>query len=223
MQDFLYPIKQFIHRNRNKKNCKFAGKVTLDSNAKFEGHNRLAEGVTFLNSSIGKYSYIAEKSFVKNTKIGRYCSIGNEVQTVAGSHPLNYLSTHPMFYAKETQVGVSYVDTTSYEEFRYLDNASKTAVEIGNDVWIGARVTILEHVKIGNGAVVAAGAVVTKDVPAYAIVGGVPAKVIRYRFTEEQISELEKSAWWEKDESWLKSHAGDFQNIEKLLTEMRNG
>lgn len=206
MQSITYHLKQMIHRSRNRRNCRFSKGVTLDSKAKFEGHNYLAENVTFLNSRLGRYSYISDHSFIKNTRIGRFCSIGNEVMTVAGSHPTDRISTHPAFYAKETQVGPGFVSENSYDEFQYLDKQEKISVEIGHDVWIGARVIILEHVKIGNGAIVAAGAVVTKDVPPYAIVGGVPAKVIRYRFEEERIRGLQESAWWDKDEEWLKAH-----------------
>ena len=84
----------------------------------------------------------------------------------------------------------------------------------GNDVWIGSRATILGGVTIGHGAIIAAGAVVTKDVPPYAIVGGVPAKVIKYRFNEQQIEKLLSNPWWDKPIRWIKEHSQEFKDIE---------
>lgn len=222
MNSILYFIKQFIHRSRNKKNCKFDKRVTLDSKVSFEGANRLAEGVTFLNSSLGKYSYVSTNSFIKNTTIGRFCSIGNEVETIAGSHPVDMISTHPVFYAKETEVGKSFVDNTIFDEFKYIDKDKKISVKIGNDVWIGARVSLLEGVTIGDGAVIAAGAVVTENIPAYAIAGGVPARVIKYRFASEEIAKLEEEKWWEKGDEWLSSHATSFKNVDLFMSEIKN-
>ena len=88
---------------------------------------------------------------------------------------------------------------------------------IGNDVWIGLNATILDGVTIGDGAIVAAGAVVTKDVPPYAVVGGVPAKIIKYRFTESQIDFLLKFRWWEKDRKWIQQNYKRFQDIESFI------
>ena len=90
-------------------------------------------------------------------------------------------------------------------------------MQIGNDVWIGTGAILLDGVTIGNGAIVAAGAVVNKDVPPYAVVGGVPAKIIKYRFSEEIVKKLEESRWWEKEESWLLKNAEKFSNIEIFL------
>ena len=85
-------------------------------------------------------------------------------------------------------------------------------------MWIGSRAMILEKVNIGDGVVVAAGAVVTKDIPPYAIVGGVPAKIIRYRFNEETIQKLLEMKWWEKDLEWIKNHADNFDDVEQLFS-----
>lgn len=212
----LQCIKQLIHRKRVGNACLFGQNTTIDSKAKFEGMNRLSDGSVFLNSSMGYASYVSDHSFIKNTVIGRYTCIANEVMTVAGNHPLSFASVHPAFYS--TTQKLSYVKQNKFDDFHYLDSQQKISVVIGNDVWIGARATILEGITIGDGAIVAAGAIVTKDVPPYAIVGGVPARIIKYRFDEETIQKLLKLKWWEKDEAWIKSHADDFDDVEKLLS-----
>jgi len=107
-----------------------------------------------------------------------------------GPHPIHYFSTSPVFYSKSRK----YVKEEIFDEYEY---SGYTVIE--NDVWIGVNVVVLAGVKVGNGAVIASGATVTKDVPAYAIVGGVPAKIIKYRFDEGTISKLLDSKWWESD------------------------
>lgn len=216
--DFLKFVKQIIHRSRVGKACRFGKNTTIDSNSTFEGSNVLMNKTTFLNSYLGFASYVAENSFIKNTVIGRYCSIGNDVMTVSGNHPINqFASIHPAFYSTAHQSGVSFTNREKFSNFKYLNKDKKISVEIGNDVWIGTRSTILEGVKIADGAVVAAGAVVTKDVPAYAIVGGVPAKVIRYRYNAETIDKLLKLKWWDKGEKWIEAHSELFENVNQLI------
>lgn len=142
--------------------------------------------------SIGAHSYLrgdTKLQFV--SRIGRYCSIGNGV--VLGqekrNHPTDWLSTHPFQYTD-----------TDWEYDAPIDMAT-----IGHDVWIGHEALILEGVHIGTGAVVATRALVTQDVPPYAIVAGVPAKVIRYRYSEDMIERLLASRWWERDFEQLKT------------------
>lgn len=211
----MYHIKQFIHRKKIGSVCRFGTHTTIDSKAVFEGANRLGSDSVFLNSSMGYASYVSDHSFIKNTRIGRYTCIADNVLTVAGNHPLTFVSIHPAFYS--TVQKPSYVDKQKFEEFKYIDSERKISIAIGNDVWIGTRATILEGVTIGDGAVVAAGAVVTKDVPPYAIVGGVPAKIIRYRFSDEEIEKLQELRWWEKGESWIKEHVNEFDGIHKFI------
>lgn len=215
----VHCIKQLIHRTRIGNACVFGKHTTIDSKTKFEGMNRLGDRTCFLNSFMGYASYISDCSFIKNTVIGRYTCIANEVMTVAGNHPLSLVSVHPAFYSVAHKP--SYVKQSKFENFNYIDPEKKISVKIGNDVWIGARAMLLEGIIIGDGAVVAAGAVVTKDVPPYAIVGGVPAKIIKYRFKEETIQKLLNLKWWEKGQIWIRNHAYDFDDVEKLFVNIQ--
>lgn len=139
---------------------------------------------------IGDYSYgLRHESFFPYNPsdavtIGKFCSIADGVKFVFGEHRTDLVSTFP-FHA------------ICFDGEPHSEARSKGKIVIENDVWIGANAMILSGVKIGNGAVVAAGSVVTKDVPPYAIVGGVPAKIIRYRFSRDEIDTLLKICWWE--------------------------
>ena len=105
---------------------------------------------------------------------------------------------------------------TTFVDQKYFEEEEKT-VHIGNDVWIGSNVIVVDGVTIGDGAIIAAGAVVTKDVPPYAIFGGIPAKLIRYRFDEQKIDFMLKFKWWDKEEKWLRKNVKDFHNIDKFI------
>lgn len=217
MKRFLRCIQQLVLKFKHRNFCCFGDNVIIDSLDYFEGANRLTKDVTCLNSTIGYGSYIGNCSFIKDTIVGRYTCIAPEVFTVSGVHPVSHFaSIHPAFYSTRKQAGFTYVDKDKFIEFNYLDLDKKFSIIIGNDVWIGARVTLLEGITIGDGAIVAAGAVVTKDVPPYAIVGGVPAHVIKYRFDEATINKLLRLQWWNKDQEWIKSHADLFENVDML-------
>ena len=141
--------------------------------------------------SLGEYSCIARNSSITNCKIGKFCSIGPNFCCGLGIHPVNGISTSPMFYSTASQNGFSLCERNKVEEFR--------ETIIGNDVFIGANVTVLDGVTIGDGAVIGAGAVVTKDIPPYAIAIGVPARVKNYRFNMSTITKLLQSKWWDGD------------------------
>lgn len=150
---------------------------------------------------VGAYSYgdvLRPNVLPPGTRVGRYCSVGKELIVRRRDHPLDRMSTHPAFY--DRRIGLLKVDT--------IPSNLENPLTIGNDVWIGDRVLILSGCKsIGNGAVLAAGSVVTRDVPAYAVVGGVPARLIRMRFDQDHIAKLEESNWWEKSLSEIIENA----------------
>ena len=176
------------------------------NNSELAEYVTLYENVRVSNSKVGKFTYFAEGARISNAQIGNFCSIGPQVLMGRGTHPTKkFVSTHPIFFSTGKQAQISFADKTYFDEIR--------PVIIGNDVWIGAKTYICDGVTIGNGAIIAAGAIVTKDVPPYAMVGGVPAKVLRYRFSMEEIDFLLKDAWWNKDINWLREHYKDFHNV----------
>jgi acetyltransferase-like isoleucine patch superfamily enzyme len=173
----------------------------------------IGDHVVLHNSSIGDHSYINGQARIKNTVIGKYCSIASGVKIVLGAHPTNLISLHPAFYAVNKPME-TFADKQYFNE--YLE------VKIGNDVWIGEDVIIPGGVTIGDGAVIAARAVVTKDVAPYSVVGGVPAKHIKFRFDEARINQLKNIRWWDRDESWIRENFRLFQDVEKFFQHFKD-
>jgi acetyltransferase-like isoleucine patch superfamily enzyme len=186
------------------------------NNAVLEGKNKVSRGAILNNSFLGYGSYTGINSVLPKTQTGRYTSIASEVKVITGQHPTRlFASTHQAFYSTNPGYCIlTYTKTQKYAENKFVDD--KNFAIIGNDVWIGYGVLIMEGVTVGDGAVIAAGAVVTKDIPPYSIAAGVPAKVKRYRFSEEDIDFLLQLKWWDKDESWIRKAAPCFEDIVKL-------
>lgn len=159
---------------------------------------------------IGKYSYGGCFDPMFNTggvnvTIGRYCSIAKEVRYFGANHPLENITTSPLFYNKR---------------FGYcVNDVHREKLNIGNDVWIGYGVIITSSCSnIGNGAVIGAGSVVTHDVKPYSIVAGNPAKVIRMRFSENEIAQIETSRWWNKEPSEIANYLDYIKNPVEFIS-----
>jgi len=164
-------------------------------NSKIDKTAMIYSGTTFYNSKIGRYSYVGYDSEVINCEIGAFCSIANGFIVGGAKHPMDWVSTSPAFYNVSGKIGHQLGNLS-------VDKTSRTV--IGNDVWIGSRVIIMQGIKVANGAIIGAGAVVTKDVPPYAVVAGCPARIIKYRFDEETIKRLQESEWWQLSDKQLK-------------------
>ena len=163
-------------------------------------------------------SYISSNCNLNKIKIGRFCSLGSNIKNGVGRHPSSiFVSTHPCFYSTEKQAGFSFSNESLFDEHLFSDNEKKYFVEIGNDVWIGDNVTLFDGVKIGDGAIIANGAVVTKDVAPYSIVGGIPSKLIRMRFSSSEIKKLNKIKWWNEDFDWIKDNYLEFSDIKNFM------
>lgn len=165
------------------------------------------------DAQIGRFTYMARAIVLADIHVGSFCSIGPGVVNHLGNHPTrDFVSTHPAFYMADAPTE-SFVQEDRFSSFG-------GTVTVGHDVWIGADALLMDGVSIGDGAVVAARSVVTRDVPPYAIVGGLPAKVIRHRFVDSTIEKLLALKWWEKDMEWIRRHTPLFGNVKDLLERM---
>jgi len=179
--------RQLVMRNNKNKNLVIRKKATVSHNCKFGLYNVIYENAKLHNVKLGDFSYVGTENKISNTVIGKFCCIGPEVLIGLGMHPTSkFVSSHPIFYSLAKQSGLTFADKQYFEEHK--------VTTIGNDVWIGARSIILDGVSVGNGAIIAAGSVVTKDVLPYSIVGGVPAKLIKLNQSSFSLSVIGSSS-----------------------------
>ena len=181
----------------------------MDERSILGSYNVLFTNVKIYSSIIGDHTYVQENSIINDAEIGKFCSIAMGVSVGVPQHSMASVSSHPAFYLRNTPLAKTY-------SVRDMFATSKRTF-ISHDVWIGQNAIIMSGLQVGVGAVIGAGAVVTRDVPAYAVVGGVPAQIIKYRFDEKLRNDLLASKWWDMPEEWMKSNYSLLQDPLKLL------
>lgn len=178
-------------------------------NTRIEQPAKIEARSTVIDSSIGRYSYCGYNCTILNAQIGRFCSISDSVIIGQAQHPLEWVSTSPAFYRGRDSI------PKDLAQLDFDTNPQQTV--IGNDVWIGQNAILKSGITVGDGAVIAMGSIVTKDVEPYAIVGGNPAHVIKMRFDDRTIERLLQSEWWNMDMSFIKKNSNHMKNVQEFL------
>lgn len=218
-ENILKSVWRSINRYKlSKRNVRIYKTAIFNNNTTFGGHNSIGAKTVVSDSQIGRYTYLGKNNKLDRVSIGKFCSIGSNIKILDSTHPTReFVSTSPVFYSTLCQCGTTFVTKDKFEE--HLSGGDSKLI-IGNDVWIGDDVTFMAGITIGDGAIIGTGALVTKDVPPFSICGGIPAKVIRYRFTQEQIDYLQTMKWWNKDDQWIRANADRFDSIERFMREI---
>ena len=185
---------------------KVHGSVSL-RNAVLGRFTELKERVRFWDSELGDYSYIERHAEVIYARTGKFCAVASGVCINALEHPIDRVSQHKITYRPNEYFAGAKLDKT------FRDKRRSRIVEIGHDVWVGRGATIMPGVKVGHGAVVAAGAVVTRDVAPYAIVAGVPARFLKWRFEPKIGERIIALAWWDWQHDRLAQALADMQAL----------
>jgi acetyltransferase-like isoleucine patch superfamily enzyme len=194
--------------------CRFYPGIAIDPSSSFGKYNVIFRNVAIINSVIGDHTFIQKNSFINDADIGKFCSIAMGVQIGLAQHAISHVSSHPAFYLLNTPL------VKTFSESDLFSTTSRTM--IGHDVWIGQNAMIMSGMKVGTGAIIGAGCVVTKDVPEYAIVIGVPAKTVRFRFDENIRNGLLKTEWWNMSDEWLERNYSLFSDPLKLIGSLEN-
>ena len=169
-------------------------RMSAIKNSQIHQSAAIESGSQIVGSVFGKHSYCGYDCIILNTRIGGFCSISDNVVIGGSQHPMHYVSTSPVFLAHRDSVKA---------KFARHPYVNKPQTSIGHDVWIGSGAMIKGGIDVGTGAVIGMGSVVTRDVPPYAVVAGNPARIIKKRFSDEQIDKLLTSGWWDWDDDML--------------------
>lgn len=200
-----------------KKGCRFLAEYTPPPTFRYETGVQIGKcEMSSRKVSFGAYSYINSGFIRSHVSVGRYCYIGRNVTLGSGIHNLTSFSTHPIFEKKIRNTGREQIDDKNWI---FMPNGEKYRIIIGHDVWIGDYAYIMSGVKIGDGAVIGAGSIVTKDVDPYSIVIGMPAKHLKYRFSNNVINRLLRLRWFEFLYETIDIHS---DNIEENLSKLES-
>lgn len=177
-------------------------------NSRIDQRSKVCSGSHVVNTVLGKYSYIGNNCTIIHTEIGNYCSIADNCIIGGASHPIDWVSTSPIFHSGKNVLRKNF-SNHKYNPYK------KTIIE--NDVWIGNNCLIKSGVKISSGAIVGMGSIVTKDIGPYEIWAGVPARFIRKRFNDDVIEELLKTKWWDWEEKEIENFAQYFNDVNEFI------
>lgn len=203
LKNFYRPLTFFFLR----KNSIFY-KNFIFKNSKIQGFNLFNNNVNIVDCQIGLGSYVGNNVNLFSVHVGKFCSLGSRIYIGFGQHPINQITTHPSFYSLKCQSGFTFVKEDKSEDFNY-SNGFLNIIE--DNVWVGSNVIVLPGVRICEGAIVGAGSVVVKDVPPYSIIAGNPARIIKFRFSEQEIENiLLRKMWSSNDIKYYQNNISEY-------------
>lgn len=182
--------------------------ISAIRNSKIDKKAYICAGAELNSVNIDRYSYVGHNTHINNCDIGAFCSIAGDVVIGGSSHPIEWVSTSPVFHTKKNALN------TSFSSNRY---ATLAKTVIGNDVWIASHAMVKGGVSIGDGAVIGMGSIVTKDIPPYEVWAGNPAKMIRKRFDKDKVQQLLDLKWWDYSDDKLTEMGNLFSDLDIFL------